>query len=161
MNTHISVQEEYVDAFEDEFNNPDVKWNIEDRMAVFKDSDINIVDFSNIDYSSVSLDQVENFLEDIDWELLSRERFLPLDFIEKYRLKLDMKAVSGRSALTMEFIEEYSDELDWKNISSYQHMTMDFMINHVSKLVAEELEYNTFINLSEKDLNFLNILCAL
>lgn len=78
---------------------------------------------------------MENFIDFIDWKILSKSKhlFITQDTLERYKDKLDWSTVCHRDdfSFTNEIVERFSDYIDWDLASS--SLTIKFSLSFVEK----------------------------
>lgn len=87
--------------------------------------------FSN---KNVTMEFLEEFLEEIDWNDIVFNSYLPLEFIEKYSDRIDWRFIWHNKNITIEFIEKYIKKVNWDVLSENKCLTLEFIEKHMDKL---------------------------
>ena len=94
-----------------------------------------IVD-NNTDWNLVSCrmylseDQMEKYIDKINWIIACKFQILSEDFIRNHEDIINFDDISRNQFLSEKFIDEFKDRVNWKNISYAQKLSEDFIINH-------------------------------
>ena len=70
----------------------------------------------------------------MNWEQISRYKYLCENFIEKYAGKVNWNFISTYQKLSEDFIQKYADKVGWNYISMCQHLSEDFIGKHADKV---------------------------
>lgn len=70
----------------------------------------------------------------MNWEQISRYKYLCENFIEKYAGKVNWNFISTYQKLSEDFIDKHTDKIDWYSISKYQKLSEDFIDKHTDKV---------------------------
>jgi hypothetical protein len=91
-----------------------------------------------------------NEFNSLDWNNISRYRFLSEKFIDSHFDKLNIKNLCVTQRLTMYIINKYSDRLDFKCMSITQANNLDllYILNNKNKFDIEKIKKN--INVAKK-----------
>jgi hypothetical protein len=77
-------------------------------------------------YIQIAKDQGQQ----IDWEEISKYRFLSEIFLDTYRDELDWSLVSEHQQLSETFMDKYHELLDWDKIITHQILSESFIENY-------------------------------
>jgi hypothetical protein len=106
------------------------------------------IDFHNGNWTNISMDYnitldfIEHFEEELDWEMLCRfQKKLPEALIEKHSLEVDWNEVMENLDLSMEFIERHIDDACWESISYNRGLTAEFIDKYSDKIIWSEISY--------------------
>lgn len=82
---------------------------------------------ANNHFYKFTIDFLEEFQEELYWDLISRYQVLEEDAIERFEDRLDFKEISASGqTFSTDFIRKYKDHLDWYWISKNQELTNEF-----------------------------------
>jgi len=80
-----------------------------------------------------------NILHTINWDYLSKEKFLSEPFIEKFQDKFYWDSISKNQKLSEEFIEIHQDQIDWFRISMFQKLSEPFIEKFYNRVFWDEI----------------------
>ena len=75
-----------------------------------------------------------SFSMQMNWDQISRYKYLCENFIDKYTNKVDWFRISIYQKLSEDFINEHADKINWYYISKYQKLSEDFIEKHTDKV---------------------------
>lgn len=117
----------------------DIKDDEIENLTIFMKEDRELKFVSNI---------IKEFSDKIDWENLSRYKYLSEYFIREFKDKLAWDYISSCQKLSEDFIREFKGYVKWGEISYHQKLSEEFMDEFKDKL---DWKYICMIqNLSEK-----------
>ena len=75
-----------------------------------------------------------NFSIQMNWEQISKYKYLCENFIDKYANEVDWFRISKYQKLSEDFIEEHTDKIYWYLISMYQKLSEDFIDKYTNEV---------------------------
>lgn len=108
-----------------------------DLEFYFYDNESNYYEDYQWDWVSISqycsdIKALNKYQKYINWDIISKNRFLTLEFVREHKNKLDWSEVSKWA--TSEIIEEFEDKIDFSQIIDSDRLTDELIERHSSEL---------------------------
>ena len=118
-----------------------------------------LVEYTNYDkefirrictWQKISEEFMEEYLEVIDWDGISRFQELSTSFMEKHLDKLNWYSISKYQFLSEDFIEKYSNRINWDNLS-----LNELIPEHTLFKFSDKLNWNTISKYQDLSESFI------
>lgn len=92
---------------------------------------------------TLSEDFIEEFKDNIIWELVCQYSFLSEKLIVKYEKYIDWYAISRFQKLSLNLIEKYEKNINWYGLVNNPNLTQDIIRKYISKLEIKAIVINS------------------